>query len=632
LSGLPVPRRLALANPVPPMSDEPLLGWLVRTSQSQGYWSIRLIEELAGAPVAMMETEELAAKVAEMLRCGVNEVHRRARHRVFVTGTSYRQAQSRVRYFEHELSEQHLANRPRVCPICLQESAYIRGVWYLSLYRVCESHRVWLIDSCSQCEQPLAHGRHSVSSCACGQVLPGVKTRGASALAALVSRFISAGFSRDENLEPSEHHTLRSLELNHRLDLVAALMVGGTTPHVESLEGSLARWQSSSVMDLEGAVDHAGALLQNWPKALEAELADAMKSLPKGASILRRRGRALSTWIGWEFPKELGFLDDIIERTVRDRWSRYIQERSKHGEVSLYEAKETLGQCKRKSKGYPGSAANAPYDPVEAIPVGDGAAILGTDVGTILQLFPTWHLSRTRGLNGKPTTPRVVLGADVFGIRALLSGMNMPWADDPTSQYITFDEARHACSLLNVHVSQLVEVLVSGAVRICEPRRSVFRLQDTFINDTEFSKWLWKAAQQAATSSIRVDVARQILKLNEQTFERLIAEKIIPVEPKLSPLDTRKISLEAVFQALGKIRILKRIEVFCGIQSAALSKCLSDEGAKTLALPPPQHGRARQLRIVLTEELLLPGVRRVLGNAAQCKWYPGERDTGSAII
>jgi hypothetical protein len=409
-------------------------------------------------------------------------------------------------------------------------------------------------------------------------------------------------------------------------------MVGGMTPGVENLEGSLARWQSLSVMKLEGAVDHAGALLQNWPNALEAELAEAMESLPKGASILRRRGSALSTWIGWEFPKELEFLDEIIERTVRNRWSRYIQERSKHSDVSLYDVKETVGPGQLRSKGYPGSAVNAPYDPVEAIPVGDGAVILGTDVGTILQLFPTWHLPRNSGLNGKPTTPRVVLGADVFGIRALLSGMNRPWADDPTSQYITFDEARHACSLLNVHVSQLVEVLVSGAVRICEPRRSVFRLQDTLVNDTEFANWLWKTAQEAADSSIRVDVARQILKLNEQTFERLIAEEIIPIEPKISPLDMRIVSLEMVFQVLGKIRILKRIEEFCGIRRTTLSKCLSDEGAKTFTLPAPQHGRARQLRIVLTQELLLPGVRCVLSEAAQHKWYPGERIAGGAVV
>jgi hypothetical protein len=607
------------------MIDEPLLGWLVRASELQGYWTIRLVEDLAGAPIAMMETGDLAAKVAEILHCGVEEVQRRARQQVFIKGTPYRQTQSLVRYFEHDLSEQHLAHRPRVCPLCLQENDYIRGVWYLNLYRVCEIHHVWLIENCSQCEQ-LEHGRDNVSSCQCGHVLTAVKTSSASALMALVSRFIHAGFVRRDDLEPLQHPTLTSLDLNSRLDLIAALMVGSMTLRAESLEGNLTRWQSSSVTELEGAVDHAGMLLRDWPNALEAELARTMEALPKGASILRRRGTALSAWLGWEFPKELEFLDEIVERTVRNRWSRYIEGRSQRGEVSLCEAKEAIRPSQTRAKGYPGSAANAPYDPVEAIPVGDGAAILGTNVGTVLALFPTWHLSRNRGLNGKPTTPRVVLGADVFGVRALLSGMNTPWADDPTSQYITFDEASHVCQLLDVHVSQLVEVLLSGVVRICEPRRSVFRLQDTLINDTEFSNWLRRTIPEAATRSIRVDVARQLLKVNEQTFERLIDEEILSIDAKTSPLDQRKLPLETVFQVLGDIRILKRVEEFCGIRKEALTKCMLEEGAKTLPLPPPRHGQSRQLRIVRTQELLLPGVRRALGEAAQRKWYPGELD------
>lgn len=59
----------------------------------------------------------------------------------------------------------------KVCPICLRESSYLRGIWSLSLYNVCAQHGVALIERCLKCGRLLKWNRKRPEYCGCGQHL-----------------------------------------------------------------------------------------------------------------------------------------------------------------------------------------------------------------------------------------------------------------------------------------------------------------------------------------------------------------------------------------------------------------------------------------------------------------------------
>ena len=326
-----------------------------------------------------------------------------------------------------------------------------------------------------------------------------------------------------------------------------------------------------------------------------------MRALPRGAAGLRRLGAGSLAWSGWDLPKELEFLDHIVERTARKRWIGYLAERPKNNQ---------------DLRSLQPSAAKV-HDLHEAMPVGDAAALLGTDTRRVIHLFPTWHLSRSHGLNGKPTTPRVVLRGSVLETRRLLGKMNHPWIDEPTSQYISFDEATHGCSLLDVPISTLVAALMEGSVRMCTPDKADFSFEHTLVNETDFCAFL-RQAVQGPSRLVRAHVARQLLKLNTRTFEQLITENILSIEPRANGND-RKVALELVFGLLGTIRLAHRIEEFCGIGREALRESLHESGA-SLLVSRLNAGSGRHLRLVSTELLLIPRVLHVLKEGARRKW------------
>jgi len=56
---------------------------------------------------------------------------------------------------------------PKVCPPCLAESPYIRGLWLLSFFRACPFHNLQLLETCPACNKKLTWNRRSPGRCAC---------------------------------------------------------------------------------------------------------------------------------------------------------------------------------------------------------------------------------------------------------------------------------------------------------------------------------------------------------------------------------------------------------------------------------------------------------------------------------
>jgi TniQ len=61
--------------------------------------------------------------------------------------------------------------KPRVCPLCIQEEEKCLQVWDLSVIGICTCHRVLLVDSCLKCGRQLSWTRRYVGACKCGRPL-----------------------------------------------------------------------------------------------------------------------------------------------------------------------------------------------------------------------------------------------------------------------------------------------------------------------------------------------------------------------------------------------------------------------------------------------------------------------------
>src|SRR6185369_3103355 len=66
--------------------------------------------------------------------------------------------------------------RPKVCPNCLQDSAYVRKIWDLAIITVCPVHRCLLLDVCPNCEKSIPWVRARISCCRCDFDLRKCKT------------------------------------------------------------------------------------------------------------------------------------------------------------------------------------------------------------------------------------------------------------------------------------------------------------------------------------------------------------------------------------------------------------------------------------------------------------------------
>lgn len=52
--------------------------------------------------------------------------------------------------------------KPQVCPLCVHRNGYCKAIWDVTLSTVCLEHGCLLVDSCTQCGQPLRWNRPSV--------------------------------------------------------------------------------------------------------------------------------------------------------------------------------------------------------------------------------------------------------------------------------------------------------------------------------------------------------------------------------------------------------------------------------------------------------------------------------------
>ncbi len=149
----------------PPLLGESLRGYLIRSATMNGLAGINgLTTSVVGRPIATF-TPRLAIKLADYCRCDVPEFFQ-------LSGIEYRDINGACLWQigGHSITKGHFirSTHQPLCPLCLQESPYLRNSWEVSLYTACSHHQSWLLDKCPQCSRRITIIRTVVDRCNCG--------------------------------------------------------------------------------------------------------------------------------------------------------------------------------------------------------------------------------------------------------------------------------------------------------------------------------------------------------------------------------------------------------------------------------------------------------------------------------
>ena len=94
-----------------------------------------------------------------------------------------------------------------ICPLCLQDAAYIRQQWHYSIYTACTEHQCALIDTCPKCASNINYlESEQLGSCSCGFEFKNADTEKASDSHLKLSSVVTGRnwlISPEPNTEPS---------------------------------------------------------------------------------------------------------------------------------------------------------------------------------------------------------------------------------------------------------------------------------------------------------------------------------------------------------------------------------------------------------------------------------------------
>lgn len=161
--------------------------------------------------------------------------------------------------------------RSKICPACLAEQPYLRGIWSLSFYAVCARHQVRLVETCPNCQKRLKWNRRRPDYCGCTQSLAQIEVPVEVSHSASLSNLIAY------RLEGKSHYLANVLVSHYVVERLAGLSVDGLCKTVWFLGHCLenigrygvghGRKKPDSVL-LESMVEKTFEVLQDWPHAL----------------------------------------------------------------------------------------------------------------------------------------------------------------------------------------------------------------------------------------------------------------------------------------------------------------------------------------------------------------------------
>lgn len=205
--------------------------------------------------------------------------------------------------------------RGKVCPACLQDRVYVRGLWLLNFYTVCAYHGTTLIEVCPACGRKIQWNRRSTRCCMCGFDFASAATKAGSHNSIMISKLIAFKCDYDIALLPSVD--IKQVEYEH----LAALSLDGFCKTIWFLGHCLGELGSYSTGHgrikpmaayADAIIEKALNIMRDWPNQL-------------GERLRASKQRKLSAGSGTLLEKMLGPVHNYFQQELQDEEFAFVR-------------------------------------------------------------------------------------------------------------------------------------------------------------------------------------------------------------------------------------------------------------------------------------------------------------------
>jgi len=455
----------------------------------------------------------------------------------------------------------------RWCPLCLRESAHLRGQWMLKLCCVCSRHSIRLLDRCPICGSTQRLERANFDRCICGAWF---------ANAQYVETDVESVVRITQTLEASIFDkvalpSLPSLSAQEWLRLISYLGQFSETLQPAKPGKNANMHQLDTAMSL---MLNVGKLLDNWPENFHAILEAIQRKEPAKLSIRRTFGPMYRVLYVDLAGGCFQFLRDEFECYLHEYWRGVVSKRNKafKPETVTTHPRFTLKQAAQKTGVAPAIVRHI----MQSELISDGLVVLPS--GRKVRSIHKSNLTQIKALtNGCMTIGEaaMLLALPERRVRELISsGIIMPlisrvhdksaaWLiakQQVQGLFFTGSESRNVFSVITVrrllkywHLRDgefmaLVQALSESRLLPVALQSIPVPLGNVTLDEQEARKWLEEVRFQAG-SSMSVDEAAKRLCLKQQVVYDLVRRGLlVTIEDKLPGRRVMRTSLED-FQA-----------------------------------------------------------------------------------
>lgn len=319
-----------------PKPDESLRGFLVRVAERNHLNSMAPLVRFVKNREDWLFDDMNLLQLAELARCDVADL-------AAINLYAYRDHNGYEGYKRgsHRISKGYFVvhRYPRVCPICLRESEYLRAIWDITFVVACPQHGSLLIDICPHCKKFISWERPGVFKCKCGFDLRRSQTDVADDDELTWSWMIAAAFGEPLNQKLSSRLPIllirRLLNLSPDAILKTIWYFGNYVAAEGNVRAGHARHHPNTILASKILRDATNSLL-DWPKQY-VHLLEHLGSSPIrqfNMSKLERMFGSVHRYLLEEMSDpELRFVHAAYEWAVREIWRKTQPHKSRTPEI-----------------------------------------------------------------------------------------------------------------------------------------------------------------------------------------------------------------------------------------------------------------------------------------------------------
>lgn len=304
-----------------PKSTESLIGFLLRTSELNGYESPNVVLRHAGLTEnEIRSVRPPLVKLAQLYARDLGDFEQ--------AGYS---DQPTNRYSKHWLVQNQPlpgmyvnVKKVGICPECIKEYGFIDGFFDLKYALACPSHGRMVISVCPACGKPLRRNRPGMLTCSCGQDLAGFRGDQVDDASVLdILELIRLKLHGD--LENNTRLNRSGFPI-HELRAVSLATLFGIISRLEPGKKRKTRFDIPAGITIEmHALTLASGLLSRWPYGLYDHLENQYRlNAPPAGSTLHRQFHLFNcAFFKSGLPtEEVAFLQRAFMQFGHDQWKK----------------------------------------------------------------------------------------------------------------------------------------------------------------------------------------------------------------------------------------------------------------------------------------------------------------------